>query len=130
MLIKRAIIAVTALALMVAMAIPAFGQDDVSQAVNTQTGQSGSIAQTALQCVEADEGNLVECLIAAQNNGNGDDDGDQTTVDQANEGNQQNATAIGGTGGNNNGSAVAVGGDGDDNVVAINQQMQCQPATA
>ena len=130
MLIKRAIIAVTALALMVAMAIPAFGQDDVNTATNTQTGQSGSIAQTALQCVEADEGNLVECLIAAQNNGNGDDNGDQTTVDQANVGNEQNAAAIGGTGGDNNGSAVAVGGDGNDNVVAINQQMQCQPATA
>jgi hypothetical protein len=149
-LIKRAIIAVTALALMVAMAIPAFGQDDVNTATNTQTGQSGSIAQTALQCVEADEGNLVECLIAAQNNGNGDDNGDQTTVDQANVGNEQNAAAFGGEGGDNNAIAVGVGDDlnvgdeglptialldpnddeGDDNVAAFNQQQQCQPATA
>ena len=130
-MIKRAIIAVTALALVVALAVPAFAQDDFNTATSTPVGQSGTISQTALQCVEADEGNIIECLIGAENNGNGDDSGDpDTTVDQANVGNEQNATATGGTGGDNNGAAVAVGGSGDDNVVAINQQQQCQQAIA
>ncbi len=140
-MIKRAIIAVTALALVVALAVPAFAQqDDVNQATNTQTGQSGTISQTALQCVEADEGNIEECLIEDEDNGNGEDNGDpDTIVDQANVGNEQNAAAVGGTGGDNNGTAVAVGDDlnggddndnGDDNVVAINQQQQCQQSIA
>jgi hypothetical protein len=135
-LIKRAIIALTALGLVVALAVPAFGQDDTNTATNTQTGQSGTISQTAQQCVEDDVGDLTDCTIVDENNGNGEDNGDpDTIVDQANFGNEQNATATGGTGGDNNGTAVAVGDDlngdddndnGDDNVVAINQQQQCQ----
>ena len=131
MLVKRLMVALVAAAVLAAMAVPAFGQNDVNTATSTPVGQSGTISQTALQCVEADEGNIIECLIGAENNGNGDDNGDpDTIVDQANVGNEQNATATGGTGGDNNGAAVAVGGSGDDNVVAINQQQQCQQAIA
>jgi hypothetical protein len=141
-LIRRAIIALTALAMVLALAVPvAFAQDDVNTATNTQTGQTGAIAQTAQQCVEADVGDNV-CVIVDEDNGNGDD-GDYIAVFQANEDNDQWAAAYGGEGGDNLGIAVGVGDDlnvddgdnngddnGDDNVAAFNQQQQCQPATA
>ncbi len=140
-MIRRAIIAVTALAMVLALAVPvAFAQDDVNTATNTQTGQTGAISQTAQQCVEADEGNNY-CAIFDEDNGNGD--GDVIVVDQANVHNEQNAAAYGGEGGDNFGVAVGVGDDvnvwgdpngddynGDDNVAAFNQQQQCQNATA
>jgi hypothetical protein len=140
-LIRRAIIALTALAMVLALAVPvALAQDDVNTATNTQTGQTGAITQTAQQCVEADAGSNY-CAIFDKDNGNGD--GDYILVDQANVGNEQNALAVGGEGGDNNAIAVGVGDDvnlfggdngwddnGDDNVAAFNQQQQCQPATA
>ncbi len=139
-MIRRAIIALTALAMVLALAVPvAFAQDDVNTATNTQTGQTGAIAQTAQQCVEADEGGNF-CVIVDEDNG---DDGDVIAVFQANVENEQNAAAVGGEGGDNFGIAVGVGDDlnvwgdnnggddnGDDNVAAFNQQQQCQPATA
>jgi len=143
-LIRRALIALTALAMVLALAVPvAFAQDNnnVNTAANTQTGQTGAIAQVATQCVEADEGSNF-CAIVDEDNGNGD--GDVIVVDQDNVGNEQNAAAFGGQGGDNFGIAVGVGDDlnvwgdnnghddenGDDNVAAFNQQQQCQPATA
>ena len=147
-MIRRAIIALTALAMVLALAVPvAFAQDDVNTATNTQTGQTGAITQTAQQCVEADAGDN-ECVIVDEDNGNGD--GDVIIVDQLNYGNEQNAAAFGGEGGDNLGIAVGVGDDvnvddeglptillldpnddnGDDNVAAFNQQQQCQNATA
>jgi hypothetical protein len=141
-LIRRLIIALTAMAMVLALAVPvAFAQDDVNTATNTQTGQTGAISQTAQQCVEADEGSNF-CAIIDKDNGNGDD-GDKIIVAQANVGNEQNAWAEGGQGGDNLGVAVGVGDDvnlfsdpngddenGDDNVAAFNQQQQCQNATA
>jgi hypothetical protein len=141
-LIRRALIALTALAMVLALAVPvAFAQDDVNTATNTQTGQTGAITQTAQQCVEADAGSNY-CAIFDVDKGNGDGDGDVIIVAQANEDNEQNAWAFGGEGGDNLGIAVGVGDDlnvgdgndngwnGDDNVAAFNQQQQCQPATA
>jgi hypothetical protein len=147
-LIRRAIIALTALALVVALAVPAFAQDDV--ATNTATanpvGQTGTISQTAQQCVEGDVGDINECEI--EDNGDDNGDGDTIIVDQENVGNEQDATAVGGEGGDNFGLAVAVGddinadddngtngddddnGNGDDNVAATVQNQQCQNATA
>ncbi len=140
-MIRRAIIALTALAMVLALAVPvAFAQDDVNTATNTQTGQTGAITQTAQQCVEADEGSNY-CAIFDEDNG---DDGDYILVEQANAYNEQNAAAYGGEGGDNLGIALGVGDDlnvgdggdngwddnGDDNVAAFNQQQQCQPATA
>ncbi len=140
-MIRRMIIALTALAMVLALAVPvAFAQDDVNTATNVQTGQTGAIAQTAQQCVEGGPGDN-ECLIVDEDNG---DDGDYIAVYQANVGNEQNAWAYGGEGGDNLGIAVGVGDDlnvwgdpnngdddnGDDNVAAFNQQQQCQPATA
>ena len=148
-MIRRAIIALTALAMVLALAVPvAFAQDDVNTATNVQTGQTGAIAQLAQQCVEGGPGDN-ECLIVDEDNGNGDD-GDFIFVGQANVHNEQNAWAFGGEGGDNNAIAVGVGDDlnvgdeglptialldpnddeGDDNVAAFNQQQQCQPATA
>ncbi len=141
-MIRRAIIALTALAMVLALAVPvAFAQDDVNTATNTQTGQTGAIAQTAQQCVEADAGSNY-CLIVDEDNGNGD--GDAIVVnDLTQHDNELNAVAVGGEGGDNNAIAAAVGDDvnlwggnngwddnGDDNVAAFNQQQQCQPATA
>ena len=140
-MIRRAIIALTALAMVLALAVPvAFAQDDVNTAANTQTGQTGAITQTAQQCVEGGPGDN-ECLIVDEDNGDGD--GDVIVVDQDNVGNEQNAYAEGGEGGDNLGIAVGVGDDvnlfgdnngwddnGDDNVAAFNQQQQCQNATA
>ena len=108
-MIRRAIICLTALAMVLALAVPvAFAQDDVNTATNTQTGQTGAIAQTAQQCVEADAGDN-ECLIVDEDNGNGD--GDVIVVAQANVDNEQNAVAAGGEGGDNTGIAVGVGDD-------------------
>ena len=139
-MIRRAIIALTAMAMVLALAVPfAFAQDDVNTATNTQTGQTGAITQLAQQCVEADEGSNF-CEIVDEDNGNGD--GDVIVVDQLNYNNDQWAAAYGGEGGDNNAIAVGVGDDvnlfsdpngddnGDDNVAAFNQQQQCQPATA
>jgi hypothetical protein len=137
-LIRRAIIALTALAMVLALAVPvAFAQDDVNTATSAPIGQTGAISQTAQQCVEADEGDNV-CAIFDEDNGNGD--GDTIIVAQENAFNDQDAAAFGGEGGDNNAIAAAVGDDvygdpngddeGDDNVAAFNQQLQCQPATA
>ena len=147
-MIRRAIIALTALAMVLALAAPvAFAQDDVNTATNVQTGQTGAIAQVAQQCVEADAGDN-ECLIVDKDNGNGD--GDAIVVnDLTQHDNELNAVAVGGEGGDNEGIAVGVGDDlnvggddlgralldpnddnGDDNVAAFNQQQQSQNATA
>ena len=108
-LIRRAIIALTALAMVLALAVPvAFAQDDVNTATNTQTGQTGAITQTAQQCVEGGPGDNV-CVIVDDGNGNGD--GDEIVVAQANVDNEQNAAAYGGEGGDNLGIAVGVGDD-------------------
>ena len=112
-MIRRAIICLTALAMVLALAVPvAFAQDDVNTATNTQTGQSGTIAQTAQQCVEGGPGDN-ECLIVDEDNG----DGDVILIEQANAYNEQNALAAGGEGEDNVGVAVGVGDDldvGDD----------------
>ena len=136
-MIRRAIIALTALAMVLALAVPvAFAQDDVNTATSAPVGQTGVITQTAQQCVEADEGSNY-CAIVDKDNGNGD--GDTIIVGQVNAHNDQWAAAYGGVGGDNNAIAAAVGDDvyggnynhnGDDNVAAFNQQQQCQPATA
>ncbi len=113
-MIKRAIIALTALALVVALAVPAFAQDDVNTATNTQTGQTGTISQTAQQCVESGPGDVDDCTIVDRDDDdNGDDNGDDIAVLQVNAHNEQEAEAEGGEGGDNNAIAVAVGDDVD-----------------
>jgi hypothetical protein len=127
-LIRRAIIAVTALAMVLALAVPvAFAQDDVNTATNTQTGQTGAIAQTAQQCVEDGPGDN-DCVIVDEDNGG---DGDEIVVDQLNYGNEQNAAAVGGIGGDNTGIAAAVGDDvnvdDDLGVIALPGYNPCWP---
>jgi hypothetical protein len=130
-LIRRALIALTALAMVLALAVPAFAQV-TNTATSAPVGQTAAIAQVAEQCVNELGNN--ECVINDNGNGN---DGD-VNVWQENFDNVQNAEATGGTGGDNNAFALAVGDDyngdggenGDDNVAAFNQQLQCQPATA
>ena len=129
-MIRRAIICLTALAMVLALAVPvAFAQDDVNTAANTQTGQSGTISQTAEQCVEADAGSNY-CVIVDEDNGNGDN-GDVIVVDQDNVGNEQNALAAGGEGGDNLGIAVGVGDDvnvdDDLGIIALPGYNPCWP---
>ena len=126
-MIRRALIALTALAMVLALAVPAIAQDDVNTATNTQTGQTGAITQTAQQCVEADAGSNF-CFIVDKDNGNGD--GDFILVEQANVENEQNAIAVGVCDDVNLFSDPNGDDNGDDNVAAFNQQQQCQPATA
>ncbi len=142
-MIRRAIIAVTALALVVAVAVPAFAQDDVNTATSAPVGQTGTISQTAEQCVESGPGDN-ECLIVDEDDDNGDDNGDDPDIDinQTNAFNDQDAAAFGGRGGDNRQAVVAIGDvdddnddpfnddDEGDNVSAVGQQMQCQNATA
>ncbi len=133
-MIRRALIALTALAMVLALAVPAAFAQNTNTATSAPVGQTAAIAQVATQCVNVEGDNI--CAIVDKDNG--DHSGD-ITVAQANVDNEQNATAVGGIGGDNNAIAVAVGDDvyggnyndnGDDNVAAFNQQQQCQNATA
>ena len=133
-MIRRAIIALTALAMVLALAVPAAFAQNTNTATSAPVGQAPAIAQAATQCVNVAGDNICEI----NDNGNGDNGEVNIWLDQTNAFNEQNAVAVGGVGGDNEQIVAAVGDDvyngngenGDDNVAAVGQQLQCQPATA